>query len=101
MLPHAPTARALPRPDELPARRFLDKKPDPHAWFPFGGGARRCLGMAFAMFELKVVLATVLRAVRLRKVSSAPARVSLRGFTLVPGAGADVVVASRQDAAAE
>jgi cytochrome P450 len=81
-----------PDPRSFRPERFLDKKPDPYAWFPFGGGARRCLGMTFAIFELKVVLATVLRTVRLRKASSSPARVSLRGFTLVPGAGSDVVV---------
>ncbi len=27
---------------------------------PFGGGNRRCIGMAFALFEMKMVLATVL-----------------------------------------
>ena len=35
---------------------------------PFGGGVRRCLGANFAQIEMKVVLATVLRAMRLRAV---------------------------------
>ncbi len=84
-------------PDPLAFRpeRFLDKKPDPYAWLPFGGGIRRCLGMAFAMYELKVVLATVLGRVRLRKAGSRPSRVKLRGFTFVPADGTEVVVESR------
>jgi cytochrome P450 len=55
------------RPDlwSEPARfrpeRFLDAKPPPHHFFPFGGGLRRCIGMAFAQFEMKIVLAQLLR----------------------------------------
>jgi len=41
--------------------RFLDAKPPPHHFFPFGGGLRRCIGMAFAQFEMKIVLAQLLR----------------------------------------
>jgi cytochrome P450 len=84
-----------PEPNAFRPERFLDRKPDPYAWLPFGGGVRRCLGMAFALYELKVVLATVLARVSLRKARSAPANVTLRGFTLVPGEGADVVMESR------
>ena len=40
---------------------------DPYAWTPFGGGMRRCLGMHFALFEMKTVLTTVI-------VAGAPAR---------------------------
>lgn len=35
------------------------------AYFPFGGGARQCIGSSFAMVEGTLVLATILRRVRL------------------------------------
>ena len=34
------------------------------AWIPFGGGARRCLGLAFATTELKVLAIELVRTVR-------------------------------------
>jgi cytochrome P450 len=37
---------------------------------PFGGGHRRCIGAAFALFEMKVVLAAVLRARALKLVDA-------------------------------
>jgi cytochrome P450 len=46
--------------------RFIGARIDPYAWFPFGGGTRRCLGMAFAMHEMKIVLGTFLRQATLR-----------------------------------
>lgn len=35
----------------------------PGAWVPFGGGARRCLGLGFATTELKVLAVELVRAV--------------------------------------
>jgi cytochrome P450 len=32
-----------------------------YTWIPFGGGRRRCVGASFALLEMKVVLAAVLR----------------------------------------
>ena len=45
-------------PDPLAFRpeRFVGEKPPTYAWVPFGGGTRRCLGAAFAQFEMKRVL---------------------------------------------
>jgi cytochrome P450 len=83
-----------PDPEELRPERFLDKKLDPYAWFPFGGGTRRCLGMAFAMYELKVVTATLLSGVSLKLARRAPGRVTLRGFTHAPEAGT-MIIATR------
>jgi cytochrome P450 len=88
-------ASIYPDPEAFKPERFVDVKPDPYAWFPFGGGARRCLGMAFALHEIKVVLASVLTSVRLQKRRAEPAPVSLRGFTIVPKGGTEVIVRER------
>jgi cytochrome P450 len=80
-----------PEPHTFRPERFLDAKPDPYAWFPFGGGARRCLGMAFALYEMKIVIATVLAGARLRKARPGPARVRMRAFTFAPEGGTTVV----------
>ena len=50
-----------PEPERFRPERFLDRRPAPHEFFPFGGGVRRCLGATFAHYEAAVVLATVLR----------------------------------------
>ncbi|MDP3275111.1 MAG: cytochrome P450, partial [Deltaproteobacteria bacterium] len=41
-------------------QRFIDKSYSPFEYAPFGGGARRCIGAAFAGYELRVVLGTLL-----------------------------------------
>jgi cytochrome P450 len=47
----------------VPARWMdgLEKRLPRCAWLPFGAGARICIGGAFAMMELNLVLATVMR----------------------------------------
>ncbi len=95
-VPRPPPPCVYPDPEAFRPERFLGTKPDPYAWLPFGGGARRCLGMAFALYELKLVLATVLAGVRVRKARPEPARIALRAFTLVPGSGAELVVEARR-----
>lgn len=50
------------RPDEFVPERFLDAKPGthpPYAYFPFGAGARQCIGSHFAIMESQVILATL------------------------------------------
>lgn len=70
-------------------QRFLENKPGPFAYFPFGGGARRCLGAAFAHYEMRVVLSTLLLHHRfegvggeLRSVARGPTRAPSRGAPL-------------------
>jgi cytochrome P450 len=88
-------AGMYPAPGAFRPERFLEKKPDTYAWFPFGGGARRCLGMAFALFEMKVVLATTLVRLRLRRARAGETRIRMRTFMFAPDRGAEVVIEGR------
>jgi len=48
-------------PNELKPERFLGKRPNVFEYFPFGGGRRLCAGYAFANYQLRLVIGTVLR----------------------------------------
>lgn len=55
------------RPNEFEPERFLKKDTnDTHrfAYFPFGGGARYCIGSHFAMLEMKIIIATLVKRFR-------------------------------------
>jgi len=56
---------AYPSPQRFEPERWIGVKPDPYTWLPFGGGVRRCIGMAFAQFEMRVVLQTVVARARM------------------------------------
>jgi cytochrome P450 len=52
-------------PEQFRPGRFLGSADRPeYAYFPFGGGPRRCIGARLAVLELTAVLATVARRVR-------------------------------------
>jgi cytochrome P450 family 110 len=72
---------------EFKPDRFLDRQFSPYEFMPFGGGARRCVGEALAMYELKLVLAKVLSRYQFELVDSTPEPARRRGVTLAPGNG--------------
>ncbi|HKH15263.1 MAG TPA: cytochrome P450 [Solirubrobacterales bacterium] len=84
-------------PDPLAFRpeRFLDSAPETYGWIPFGGGVRRCLGAAFAEFEMRVVLREVLGRCELRAERRAPERIARRNITFSPRHGTPVTVTKR------
>ncbi len=84
-----------PEPMSFKPERFLGKKQDPYTYFPFGGGTRRCIGMAFANYEMKIVLATVLRRTKLKLARPGPLAIQLRTFVLAPKGGTRVVFEKR------
>jgi cytochrome P450 family 135 len=89
------SSRNYPDPDEFRPQRFLDQRPDPAVWLPFGGGVRRCLGATFAQVEMRTVLREVLRRVELSPTTAPDEPVRPRHVTMVPRQGALVTVRRR------
>ena len=91
-------AESFTEPFAFRPERFLGEPPDTYAWIPFGGGIRRCLGAAFAEFEMRIVLREVLTRCELRKADPRPERIGRRNITLSPKAGTPVVLTVRHPA---
>ncbi len=75
--------------------RFLEGEAPSYGWIPFGGGIRRCLGAAFATFEMKIVLRTLLSSARLTAPDPRPEQPVARHITLIPSRGARVALTAR------
>jgi cytochrome P450 len=90
-------ADLYPEPEAFRPERFLERKYAGHEWFPFGGGNRTCLGMAFALYEMKVVLSTLLGRVHLARPAGSRSRPVRRGVSLAPDDGARVEVVKKEE----
>ena len=84
-----------PEPKRFKPERFLERQFSPYEYLPFGGGNRRCIGTAFAMFEMKLVLAKVLSRYSLELVENRPVMPVRRGVTMAPAGGVPLVVKGR------
>ena len=84
-----------PDPERFDPAHFLGTRPTPYEFLPFGGGVRRCLGMAFALYEMKIVLGRVLARAALQPAPGYAARVVRRSITFAPSEGMPVVVGAR------
>ena len=83
-----------PEPEQFRPERFIERPAETYSWIPFGGGVRRCLGAAFATYEMKVVIPAILHAVRMQ-AAGAPERIRRRAITFVPERDGSVIVAER------
>ncbi len=85
-----------PEPMEFKPERFLEHQFSPYEFIPFGGGSRGCIGQAFAVFEMKLVLATTLSHYKLALANQQPERPQRRGVTLAPANGVKVVITGQR-----
>ena len=81
-----------PDPDRFIPERFLDNPPGTYTWIPFGGGVRRCLGAAFAQFEMAVVLRELVRRYEVQPANPASERPYRRAITETPRHDAEVIL---------
>jgi len=73
-------------PDPLTFRpeRFLERRFAPHEYLPFGGGHRRCIGAAFASFEMAIVIGTALSRLDFELLDDRAPRPVRRNITMAP-----------------
>ena len=90
-----------PQPNEFIPERFIEseggKAAGTYTWIPFGGGVRRCLGAAFAQFEMETVLRELVLRRTLAPARAGSERVYRRAITETPRHNAEVVMGQASD----
>ena len=81
-----------PEPERFLPERFLETPPGTYTWIPFGGGVRRCLGAAFAQFEMAVVLKELVKRHQIHPANPKSERPFRRAITETPRHDAEVVL---------
>ena len=94
MLHHDP--EVYPEPFAFRPERFLGSNPGTYTWIPFGGGRRRCLGAAFALQEMKIVVGEVMRRFELEPAQAKGERSIRRSITVSPREGGTVILRRRR-----
>jgi cytochrome P450 family 110 len=84
-----------PEPHLFKPERFLERQFSPYEFLPFGGGSRRCIGVALAQLEMKLVLVEILTHSQLELTGKLPAIPARRGVTLGSKGGIEAQVVSR------
>ncbi|MDY6938955.1 MAG: cytochrome P450 [Cyanobacteriota bacterium] len=74
--------------------RFLERQYSPYEFYAFGGGHRRCLGQALAIYEMKLALAKIVSEVDLVLPDDRPIEPVRRGVTLAPSGRLQLMVKS-------
>lgn len=85
-----------PQPRQFRPERFLERQFAHYEFIPFGGGKRRCIGAALAMFEMKLVIATILKRYQITLADKKPVKLARQNVTLVPDGGIRIAVRGRR-----
>lgn len=78
-------------PELFRPERFLNVTEMPYTYLPFGGGMRRCIGAAFAQYEMKIVIAQVLLHAELVLKKNYVPKLVRQGVVIVPSDGVPVL----------
>ncbi|MGA3124483.1 MAG: cytochrome P450 [Polyangiaceae bacterium] len=81
-----------PNAREFEPDRFIRRAYSPYEYLPFGGGGRRCIGMQFALYEMKVAIVTLLRRYSLAVAPGQQVVPKRRSVTVAPSGGVRMIV---------
>ena len=84
-------------PDKFMPERFLNGAEKPFTYFPFGHGIRRCIGAAFAQYEMKIIITQIMLKLDLSLTDNYRAAFERRGPVFAPSRGLPVIVNKRHD----
>lgn len=90
--------RYFEHPEEFRPERWMDglaKRLPKHAYFPFGGGPRVCIGNRFAQMEAVMLLAVIAQSYKLWLVGNEPPKTD-PGMTLRPKGEVPMLVTRRE-----
>ncbi|MBD2775777.1 cytochrome P450 [Iningainema tapete] len=85
-----------PEPKQFKPERFLEKQFSNYEFLPFGGGTRSCIGGTFALFEMKLVLATILSHYELALFYKRAEKPKFGGLICYPGSGVKMLMHGRR-----
>ena len=86
----------FPDPQQFRPERFLERSYTPVEFMPFGGGIRRCIGAALAMYQMKLMLSTLLTTFDLAPANQQPIRYAQGAGSLEPMTPIKLLVRSRR-----
>jgi len=90
-------ATTYSEPELFRPERFIERSYSAFEYMPFGGGHRRCIGAAFASYEMAIVLGTILKRYQLELIDLKPVVPMRRNVTIGPSTGVPIrVVSARQ-----
>jgi cytochrome P450 len=82
-------------PELFRPERFIDRSYSAFEYMPCGGGHRRCIGAAFASYEMAIVLGTILKRYQLELIDSNLVVPKRRNVTMGPSSGVPIRVNRR------
>ena len=81
-------------PHKFIPERFLSSTENPYTHLPFGSGIRRCIGAAFAQYEMKIIIAQILMHIELKLKDNYTTKLERKGPVFGPAGGLPVFVQS-------
>ncbi|MBD2309009.1 cytochrome P450 [Chroococcidiopsis sp. FACHB-1243] len=85
------------QPKQFQPERFLERQYSPYEFLAFGGGTRGCIGAGLAVFEMKLVLATILSRYQLALVKKKPEQPKFEGLMCYPASGVKMAIRKRDN----